>query len=198
MNAAVSLSSISAPRIVADAASSLNARLQASVASIGSGYTGLTMENLRSNPALVSQAASVLANATYNVPPLNPLQGMADTLVQGNTRGLHHSQVSNVDQLYRATTVNKQLRCFEFAQTGQFSYRSQLKLENCNAVAFAFGAFKHLEACKSGLITDVSNLEFLACLKHLKNVFEIACLSSSLTSFSDRACLVAREYDSNL
>ena len=114
MNAAVSLSSISAPRMVADAAGSLNARLQASVASIGSGYTGLTMENLRSNPALFSQAASVLANATYNVPPLNPLQGMADTLAQGNTRGLHHSQVSNVDQLYRATTVNKQLRCFEF------------------------------------------------------------------------------------
>ena len=100
--------------------------------------------------------------------------------------------------MYRATTVNKQLTCFEFAQTGQFSYHCQLKLENCNAVAFAFGAFKHLEACKSGLITHVSNLEFLACLKHLKNVFEIACLSSSLTSFSDPAWLVAREYDSNL
>ena len=198
MNATISLSSCSAPRMVADAASSLNARLQASVASVGSGYTGLTMENLRSNPVLVSQAATVLANATHNVPPLNPIQGMAETLGQGITRGLHHSQVSNVDQLYRATTVNKQLRCYEFAQTGQFSYRSQLKLENCNAVAFAFGAFKHLEACKSGLITDVSILEFLARLRHLKNVFEIACLSSSLSSFSDPAWLVAREYDNRV
>ena len=148
------------------------------------------MENLRSNPHLAAQAAAVLASATHDVPPLNPLDGLGRTL-QSN-------QVNSVDQLYKATTVNKQLRCFEFAATGQFSYRNQLKQDNVSAVAFAFGAFKHLEACKSGLIGNVSDAEFLARLKHLKNVFEIACLSSSLTSFSEPAWLVAREYDTRV
>ena len=58
------------------------------------------------------------------------------------------------------------------------------------------GALKHLEACKNGLIGNVSDTEFLAC--HLKNVFEIACLSCSLTSFSDPSWIVAREYDTRV
>ena len=105
------------------------------------------MENLRSNPHLAAQAAAVLAHATADVPPLNPLDGMG--------RSLQSNQVNSVDQLYKATTVNKQLKCYEFAATGQFAYRNQLKQDNINAVAFAFGAFKHLEAFKNGLIDAV-------------------------------------------
>ena len=187
----------SAPRVIADAAAILNTNLQSSVAATGQGYTGLTMETLRSDPHLVSRANTMLANATRNVPPLNPLVGMGEALGHHHG-GLQSSQVSTVDQLYRATTINKQLRCHEFAATGQFAYRSQLKLDNCNAVAFAFGAFKHLEAIKSGLICNVSDAEFLARLRHLKNIFEIACLSSSLNSFSDPSWLVAREYDNRI
>ena len=98
--------------------------------------------------------------------------------------------INSVDQLYRVTTLNKQLRNFEFAGTGQFAYRSQLTRDNCNVVCFAFGAMKHLEACKSGLI-EVSDEEFLARLKHLKNVFEIAALSSKIDSYSEQSWLVA-------
>ena len=183
-----------APHVVTSAAASLTASLQTGLGQ--NPYTGLTMEHLRSNPALVSQAAAILASATQQVPPLNPnpLDGMGASL-----RSLQNNQVviNSVDQLYRATTVNKQLRCYEFASTAQFSYRNQLKQDNCNAVTFAFGAFKHLEACKSGLI-NVSDSEFLARIRHLKNVFEIACLSSNLNSFSEQSWLVAREYDTRV
>ena len=145
---------------------------------------------------MMSQAAAVLARATQNVVPLNPnpLAGMGNSF-----RGLQNNQVviSSVDQLYKATTVNKQLRCFEFAQTGQFSYRHQLKQDNINAVTFAYGALKHLEACKSGLIS-VSDTEFLARIRHLKNVFEISCLSSKLDSFTETSWLIAREYDTRV
>ena len=106
--------------------------------------------------------------------------------------------MTNVDQLYRATTVNKQLRAFEFAATGQFSYRNQLKIDNVNAVTFAYGALKHLEAIKGGLLGYVSDNEFLSRLRHLRNVFEIACLSSNLGSFSDPAWHIAREYDNRV
>ena len=180
-----------AQNLVANAAASLNAVLQAGLGQGSQGHSGLTMEHLRSNPSIVSQAAAVLANVTDNVPPLQQFGGIG-------TRGLQQNQVSSVDQLYKATTINKQLRCHEFASTGQFSFSNQLKLDNCNAVAFAFGAFKHLEACKSGLITNVSDTEFLARLRHLKNVYEIACLSSSINSFSDPAWLVSREYDNRV
>ena len=105
--------------------------------------------------------------------------------------------MTSVDQLYHATTVNKQLRAFEFAATGQFPYKSQLKQDNCNAISFAFGSFKHLEAAKLGLVT-MSDTEFLARLRHLKNVFEVACLSSSLTTFTEPAWQVAREYDARV
>ena len=180
----------SAPQVIASAAAHLNAALQSGLGQPNPGYSGLTMENLRSNQQIVSDAAAVLANITKNVPPLNPVlsHGISDS----------QNQVSSIDQLYRATTVNKQLRCYEFASTGQFSYRNQLKAENCNAIAFAYGAFKHLEALKSGLIPHVSDVEFLSRIRHLRNVFEIACLSSSLSSFSDGAWLVAREYDNRV
>ena len=115
--------------------------------------------------------------------------------VQG---GNSNQVISSVDQLYAATTVNKQLRAHEFAASTQFPYKSQLKQDNCNAICFAYGSFKHLEAIKSGLITNVSDTEFLARLRHLKNVFEVACLSSNLATFSDPAWQVAREYDSRV
>ena len=40
------------------------------------------------------------------------------------------NNVSTVDQLYAATMRNKQLKAYEFAATGQFSYKHQLKLIN--------------------------------------------------------------------
>ena len=40
--------------------------------------------------------------------------------------------------------------------------------------------------------------EFLSRLRHLRNVFEIGCLSSNLTSFSDPAWHIVREYDNRL
>ena len=89
---------------------------------------------------------------------------------------------------------NKQLKDLEFAQTGQFSYKSQLKQDNLNAIFFAYGSSKHSEAAKLGLI-NLSDTEFLAHLTHLKNVFEIACISSSLSSFTDNFWQVARKYD---
>ena len=44
----------------------------------------------------------------------------------------------------------------------------------------------------------MSDEEFLARLKHLKNVFEICCLSSNLATFADTPWQVAREYDSRI
>ena len=187
--------STTAPQVITSAAAGFSASLQAGLGqNQGNLYTGLTMEHLRSDPELVSRAAAALANVTNQVPPLNPLEGVVNPARSGL---LNNQVINSVDQLYRATTVNKQLRCYEFAATGQFSYRNLLKQDNCNAVTFAFGAFKHLEACKSGLI-NVSDTEFLSRLRHLKNVFEIACLSSKLESFTEHSWLVAREYDTRV
>ena len=182
-----------APHVVASAAAGLAADMQAGLGHSNHGYSGLTMDLLRSDPAIVSRANAVLNATTQSVPPLNPLAGMGAALGT-----LRNDQVISVDALYAATTVNKQLRAFEFASTGQFPYKNQLKQDNTNAVTFAYGAIKHLEAVKSGLIKNMSDTEFLARLKHLRNVFEIACLSSTLTSFCDPSWQIAREYDSRV
>ena len=132
----------------------------------------------------------MLQQGINNVPPLNPVLGMTGGLANTNN-------VSTVDQLYAATMRNKQLKAFEFAATGQFSYKHQLKQDNMNAITFAYGSFKHLEAAKLGLI-EMNDDEFLARLRHLKNVYEVACLSSNLGSFTDNAWQVAREYDTRV
>ena len=151
----------------------------------GNYFSSLTNNSLPSGPVNI---------ANNNLTGLNHMQNPLDGM--GAAIGVKQV-ISSVDQLYAATTVNKQLRSFEFASTGNFPYKSQLKQENCNAVCFAFGAFKHLEAAKSGLII-MNDAEFLARLKHLKNVFEIACLSSNLASFADQPWQVAREYDARV
>ena len=186
----MSHSANSAPSTVANAAASLNAALQSGLGQERNhGFPGLTIGDLRANQFTTARADTVLREATMNVPALNPQLG--PSLFQQN-------QVTSVDQLYRATTINKQLRAYEFAATGQFSYRSQLKVDNVNAVTFAYGALKHLEAIKCGLIGHVTDSEFLSRIRHLRNVFEIACLSSNLSSFTDPAWHIAREYDNRV
>ena len=186
----VTYSAQSAPQTVSNAAANLNAALQAGLGRAQNhGFPGLTIGDLRANQFTAGQAEVILRESTQNVPALNPQLGLG--LMQQN-------QVTSVDQLYRATTVNKQLRAYEFAATGQFSYKNQLKIDNVNAVTFAYGAVKHLEAIKSGLLGHVSDTEFLSRLRHLRNVFEIVCLSSNLTSFSDPAWHIAREYDNRV
>ena len=170
---AVYSSTATAPNMMASAAAGLTAAMQNGLGRTSNyGYNGLTIDHLRSNPAISSASNAVLAAATRNVPPLNPLSALEKV---STMQHIGNDQVINsVDHLYRATTVNKQLRAYEFASTGQFPYKSLLKADNCNAITFAYGAFKHLHAVKSGLIR-MSDDEFLARLKHLRNVFEIAC-----------------------
>ena len=153
------------PQYVTNAATSLNSHLNSGLGhSHNLGYQPLTLDQLRRDPTTVANAESMLQREISDVAPLNPLASM------GNSIGtpIMHNQVSTVDQLYAATMRNKQLKAFEFAQTGQFSYKSQLKQDNLNAILFAYGSFKHLEAAKLGLI-NMSDTEFLARLTHLKN-----------------------------
>ena len=187
---------ISAPHTITSAATSLASHLQGGVGHIQDpNYQGLTMDQLRADQTVLQEANRLLSNSTQGVAPLNPLTGMGEFM--GTLRGNQAGQVLSVNQLFGATIVNKQLRGYEFAATGQFSYRSQLKQDNCNAIAFAYGSFKHLEAVKTGLI-KMSDEEFLARLRHLKNVYEVVCLSSNLTSFTDINWQVAREYDARV
>lgn len=143
----------------------------------------------------LSNMQHLMGNYAPSSLPLNPLAGMGQAL--GTLSSHKSNQVTSVDALYNATVVNKQLRSWEFAATGQFPYKSSLKQDNCNSICFAYGSFKHLEAAKQGLVT-MSDTEFLARLRHLRNVFEVACLSSNLTTFTDPSWQVAREYDARV
>ena len=141
---------VTAPNVVSSAASALSAQLQSGLGHQHNlGYTSLTMDQLRADQDVLNRANRMLADSTRGVAPLNPLDGMGSAL---GTLGSRRNQVISVDELYAATTVNKQLRSFEFAATGQFPYKSQIKLDNCNATLFAYGSFKHLEAAKLGLV----------------------------------------------
>ena len=180
------------PSSLANAAAALNSHLSAGLGYTHNfGYQPLTMEQLRSDNRVSLEADRLLQQGVNNVHPLNPLT------TSGMVGNVGVNNVSTVDQLYAATMRNKQLKAYEFAATGQFSYKNQLKQDNTNAITFAYGSFKHLEAAKLGLI-QMDDEEFLSRLRHLKNVYEVACLSSNLSSFSDSAWQVAREYDTRV
>ena len=179
------------PSSLASAAAALNSHLSSGLGyNHNFGYQPLTMEQLRRDDRITSEADRLLQQGVNNVPPLNPLAtGLGGAVAMNN--------VSTVDQLYAATMRNKQLKAYEFAATGQFSYKNQLRQDNTNAITFAYGSFKHLEAAKLGLI-QMDDEEFLSRLRQLKNVYEVACLSSNLSSFTDNAWQVAREYDTRV
>ena len=184
------------PSTVSSAADSLRAALQSGLGQQNSLYSGFNPVTM----GLGHQSGHDGSHGHHQQQQFdmaNPLAGMGASLGSLGL-GRTNSQVISVDQLYAATTVNKQLRAHEFAASAQFPYKSQLNQNNCNAICFAYGAFKHLEAIKSGLITNVSDTEFLARLRHLKNVFEVACLSSNLSTFAEPAWQVAREYDARV
>ena len=183
------------PQVLSNAAAALQSHLNSGLGHQHNlGYQPLTMDQLRSNSHVVADANRMLHENVQNVPPLNQFAGISPL---GGSAVSVRNQVSTVEQLYAATMRNKQLKAFEFAASGQFSYRSQLKQDNLNAILFAYGSFKHLEAVKLGLI-DMDDKEFLSRLRHLKNVFEIACLSINISSFSDHAWQIAREYDTRV
>ena len=114
----------SAPNVIASAASNLAAALQGGLGHGNNyGYQGLTMNHLRADPAINAGGNAVLAEAIRNVPPLNPIP-QAQVNVLGPAVNQHQPSdqvINSVEQLFRATTVNKQLRSYEFASTGQFS-----------------------------------------------------------------------------
>ena len=176
------------PPYIASAAGQLGANLQQNFAAYNpglSGYHGF------------SHAGNVPANQNQQPAVTSPLEGMGAALGYRNT--VTQPQVINsVDQLYAATIKSKQLRAHEFAASSMFPYKSQLTQNNCNAVVFAYGSLKHLEAIVSGLIPGVSEDELLARIRHLKNVFEVVSLSSNLASFSEPAWQVACEYDNRI
>ena len=177
------------PPYIASAAGQLGATMQQNLAAHNSGLAGYYGLN---------HAQNVPASHTQQQPVVtNPLEGLGAAL--GYRNSVAQPQViTSVDQLYAATIKNKQLRAFEFAASSMFPYKSQLTQNNCNAVVFAYGSLKHLEAIVSGLIPGVSETELLARIRHLKNVFEVVSLSSNLASFSEPAWQVAREYDNKI
>ena len=96
------------PPLISNAAASFEASLRNGHLQSNFGYNGLSMQDLRSNPEILRQANLALGGATGGIPALNPNPLAADV-----GRGRGHQVLDTVDQLYRATTVNKQLRAAE-------------------------------------------------------------------------------------
>ena len=75
-----SVTASAAPRMVTTAAANLSAALQSGLGTQHNyGYSSLTMDQLRQDPRLVEQAATILGEATRNVPPLSQM-GVAASL----------------------------------------------------------------------------------------------------------------------
>ena len=182
------------PSVIASAAGLFGASMQNNMPGMYGNYPGLGITNTYTGLAGQPQFPPVI-NQQPQHPVNNPLEGMGAAL------GFRKPDqvISSVDQLYAATVKCKQLRAHEFAaNNSQFTYKSQLNSNNCNAVVFAYGSLKHLEAIMSGLIPNVPESELIARVKHLKNVFEIVCLSSNLATFAEPAWQIAREYDNRI
>ena len=145
---------------------------------------------IQDHPQLHLQPQHLLPQVPHQILPVQ-----ANQVHQDQDSASAKTSSSNLDSLLAKTIKNAQYRASDFARLGTFPYTSKIKPENLNLSLFAYGSVKHLLSLCNGRLKPCSKIEFQNCLQHLCHMFEIVCLSSSVSDFDSHELLVGREYD---
>ena len=108
------------------------------------------------------------------------------------------SNNSHLSKLYKAAKKYPQYRAVDFAKLSNFPNLDSLNSENINLALFAFGSCKHLLALCDGTLPLNSANELINRIQHLANVFELVCLSSSVSDFQGQSWSIGKNYNSRV
>ena len=175
--------------------------------------TGVTFQVPVNQPQLPAQSVGL---QQHHVAPLpqqgpahaalnDPQQGMFLTHPQQSSQHQFYSQVSQQlqsqaqDKLRGITPLSgeatkKMTKVIDFARKCPVKWAKVAKADNINLPLYGYGAVTEIEAALSGRGEPLPENVLLAKIRHLKKTFEVCCLNSSSTDFSNYGWLIARDY----
>ena len=90
--------------------------------------------------------------------------------------------------------TNKQAKTLDYAKKCSAKWAKKVNSDSINLPLFTFGAISELESSVSGKSEPLSDGEFLAKLRHIKNFLEVCCLNSEPTDFKGYGWTIAKDY----
>ena len=91
-------------------------------------------------------------------------------------------------------TTRKQPKIIDFAKKCPARWSKQATMSNINLPLYAWGSVAEMESSLSGRSEAMQEGVMLGKLRHLQNILEVCCLSSSSTDFTGYGWTLARDY----
>ena len=95
-------------------------------------------------------------------------------------------------------TSRKQPKVLDFAKRCPVRWSKQATMSNINLPLYAWGSVAELEASLAGRSEAMPEGVMLGKIRHLQNVLEVCCLSSSSTDYTGYSWTLARDYASKV
>ena len=105
------------------------------------------------------------------------------------------NQVKGIVKLCGGGGVTKKAsKPLDFAQKASAKWAKKATLESINLPLYTYGAISELESALSGRSAPLPEGEFLAKLRHIRNVLDVCCLNSESTDFKGYGWVIAKDY----
>lgn len=132
-----------------------------------------------------NKQSQVIQQGTDQLPGRAHLQLAQTTEASGRIKGI--SELCD-----RGAT--KDSKVIDISRKCPVKWAKLAKPDNINLPLYSYGAVTELESALSGRGDPITHDVLLAKINHLKNVFEVCCLNSNQTDFSNYGWTIARDY----
>ena len=112
----------------------------------------------------------------------------------GNSSLSRQERVAGIVSLLEGGTTRKQPKIMDFVKKCPARWSKQATMNNINLPLYAWGSVAELESSLSGRAEAMSEGVLLGKVRHLQNILEVCCLSSSSTDFTGYGWTLARDY----
>ena len=147
-----------------------------------------------------SQAQHSFQLHTGNMPVPDMSHGAQQSFTQyceqqdSNISLSRHERVAGIVSLLEGGTTRKQPKIIDFAKKCPARWSKQATMSNINLPLYAWGSVAEMESSLSGRSEAMQEGVMLGKLRHLQNILEVCCLSSSSTDFTGYGWTLARDY----
>ena len=104
------------------------------------------------------------------------------------------NKIKGIFKLDEGGVTKKTAKTIDFAKKGSAKWAKKTTSENINLPLYTYGAVSELESSLSGRSEAMSEEEFLAKLRHIKNILDVCCLNSESTDFKGYGWTLAKDY----
>ena len=103
-------------------------------------------------------------------------------------------KMKGIARLVEGGVTKMPARPIDFAKKCSAKWAKKVTTDSINLPLFTYGAISELEASLSGRSEKLSEGDFLAKLRHVRNFLEVCCLNSEPTDFKGYGWTIAKDY----